>query len=222
MLRRIVACLAAASALALTPGPADARPHGHGGGHGGGFHGGFHGGYHGGFGALRGGYYGGYGWGYPLGFGWGGYGLRGYGFGYGGVGYGRFRPYYGGYATGYYSGTASGYYSPPVTYDDGSVAAAPENDDAAHIQLIVPENAAVWVDDQKMTQTGTEREFVSPPLDPGKTYTWSVRVRWTNAEGKVVDETRPIDVRANDWWTVDFTKPAPKERETNPPEAPKR
>jgi uncharacterized protein (TIGR03000 family) len=73
--------------------------------------------------------------------------------------------------------------------------------------MIVPANSQVIVDGVKTTSTGTSREFVSPPLTPGKTYLYTIDVRTTNSEGKVVDEVRKVQVRANDWWTVDFTKP---------------
>jgi uncharacterized protein (TIGR03000 family) len=79
--------------------------------------------------------------------------------------------------------------------------------------LLVPANAQVWFDGQPTTQTGTEREFASPVLTPGKTYTYAVRVRHTKDDGKVSDETRPIQVRANDRWVVDFTRPAPRMQE---------
>jgi uncharacterized protein (TIGR03000 family) len=74
--------------------------------------------------------------------------------------------------------------------------------------LIVPPNAEVWFDGAKTSQTGPEREFISPVLAPGKSYTYSVRVRSTSEDGRVSDETRDIHVRANDWWSVDFTRPA--------------
>ncbi len=226
--------LAAVLVLAATP-AADA---GHGGGHGGGFHGGGFGGYHGGFGGYRGGFggyrgvYGGYrglyGYrGYP-GF-WGGLGL-GYGLGYGLGGWGwggLYRPYYGYGGYGGYGGYAStgnnyysGYYSPQVntTVTVGSTQGQ-EPDNAAHLQLIVPPDAQVWFDGDKTTQTGTMREYVSPALPAGKTFTYDVRVEYRAPDGRMVDETRPIHVRANDWWTVDFTRPAPKTSEagTAPP-----
>jgi uncharacterized protein (TIGR03000 family) len=245
MSRRSFACLGgllAAGVLALAATPA-AEAHGggghggggHGGGgfHGGGFHGGFGGGY-GGFGRGFGGFGRGFGGFYPF---FGGLGL-GYGLGYGGLGW--YRPYYGyggyGYGAPYssdYYDYYSGYYAPPTTT---TVTVEPseeqQSDNAAHLQLIVPDNALVWFDGDKTTQTGPMREFVSPPLTPGKSFTYDVRVKYMKPDGQVVDETRPIHVRANAWWTVDFTKPTPKMpaaapqtpkgKQTPPPPEPKR
>jgi uncharacterized protein (TIGR03000 family) len=92
----------------------------------------------------------------------------------------------------------------------------PKQDGAARLMLLVPANAEVWFDGQLTTQTGTEREFVSPVLTPGKTYTYAVRVRYVKDDGKVSDETRSIQVRTNDRWVVDFTRPAPRMPETPP------
>jgi uncharacterized protein (TIGR03000 family) len=155
--------------------------------------------------------------GFGLGYGLGGYGLGGYGWG----GYG-YAPYYGGYGAGY----GSGYYSPDaaspavVTVPDGSapnVGAAPEEkppqDNAAHLQLIVPEDAEVYFDGVKTSKTGRVREFVSPVLTPGKSFTYVIEVRSGAATGKPVVDRREIHVGANDWFQIDFTKPAP----ANPP-----
>jgi uncharacterized protein (TIGR03000 family) len=79
--------------------------------------------------------------------------------------------------------------------------------------FVVPANATIWVEGVKTDQTGTQREFVSPELTPGKRFTYTVRVRSRADDGKVVDETRKVYVRAGDRWRVDFTKPAPKTKQ---------
>jgi uncharacterized protein (TIGR03000 family) len=158
---------------------------------------------------------GGFGLGYGL-----GYGLGSYGWG----GYGSYAPYYGGY--GGLPDYASGYYDPgaasPAIGDVPDVGApamgpAPEErppqDDAAHLQLIVPENAEVYFDGAKTSKTGRVREFVSPTLTPGQSYTYVIEVRSTGADGKPVVDRREIHVGANDWFMVDFTRPQP----ANPP-----
>ena len=85
----------------------------------------------------------------------------------------------------------------------------PAPDNAGHLQLIVPEGATVTVDGQKLSQTGPTREIVSPPVTPGKKYTYHITVRHTDAAGKVVEDTRDIHFQANDWFAIDFTRPAP-------------
>lgn len=152
------------------------------------------------------------------GLGLGGYGLGGYGLG----GYGLYQPYYGGVVA-----------SPTVVVaPPGGLAAAmappggtavppagaglppqtpPPPDNAAHLQLVVPDNAEVLFDGGKTTQTGTTREFLSPQLPPGKLFDYTITVRYNDANGKAVTDKRVIHVRANDWFRIDFTRPAPPE-----------
>ncbi len=214
---------------------------GHGGYHGGGFHyGGYYYPHHGyGFyGPYRPGLYAPYGFYRPyygfggigpglalggLGFGMGlglGYGLGSYGLG----GYGLYRPYYGGTTivnpttvvvtppggTGVPPVGGTGF--PPV----GGTGVPPGNqtpppDNAAHLQLLVPQNAEVLFNGDTTTQTGPTREFVSPPLTPGKPYDYTIVVRYPGTDGKPVTDRRVIHVRANDWFRIDFTQPAPPE-----------
>jgi uncharacterized protein (TIGR03000 family) len=166
-----------------------------------------------------------------LGFGLGlglGYGLGSYGAG----GYGLYRPYYGGTTivnptTVVVAPPAAGL--PPVggagvppvggagVPPVAGAAVPPGNqtppppDNAAHLQLVVPQNAEVVFNGDATTQTGTLREFVSPPLTPDKSYDYAILVRYPDANGKTVNDRRVIHVRANDWFRIDFTRPAPPE-----------
>jgi len=154
--------------------------------------------------------YGGYGYGGGYGgLGYGGYGYGGYGYPYG-YGYGSYAPSYSDYGYGYgYPSTDVinnyNYVSPALS----STPAQAPADNAIHLQLIVPENAQVLFNGAATTQTGTVREFVSPPLTPGQSYTYHVTARYTGADGRPVEETRDVVARPNDWYTVDFTQPAP-------------
>jgi uncharacterized protein (TIGR03000 family) len=186
--------------------------------HGGSFHGNaFHGGaWHGrgwgGWHGYRGGYYGnrGWGWGYP-------YGALGWGLGY---------PWYSGYAynpSDYYDMNPYDYDVSPGIYDygpdyavtppgyDSSVysqqpAAAPVADNQAHVRVIVPTDARVWFGATLMPESGTVRDFVSPPLTPGEPYTYQIKAQWID-NGREVTQTRTIEVTANAAVTVDFTQP---------------
>jgi uncharacterized protein (TIGR03000 family) len=71
----------------------------------------------------------------------------------------------------------------------------------------VPQNAEVLVEGSKTTTTGKVREFVSPPLDPGKNMIYSIHVRYTDVGGKKIEETHAIRVHANDRLDIDCTKP---------------
>jgi uncharacterized protein (TIGR03000 family) len=88
----------------------------------------------------------------------------------------------------------------------------PPTTNEAQLQLLVPEKAEVMVDGIKTRQTGTVRDFVSPPLTPGKNMTYTIAVRYTDADGKPVEETHSIRVRANDRLRIDCTKPSNTEQ----------
>ena len=54
-------------------------------------------------------------------------------------------------------------------------------------------------------QTGPDRSFSSPPLTPGKAYTYEVKARWMNS-GEPCSRADPgkVKVEANRTTTVDF------------------
>jgi len=174
---------------------------------------GYRGGYRGGYYGYRGGYYGrGY---YPY-HGWGYYGYRPYV----GIGIGIYVPYYDYVPPPVVVAPAPVVVQSPVVATPGAAPAPataeqqqqPPPDDAAHLQLLVPEGSEVWINGTRTTRAGTTREFVSPPLVPGKVYTFRITVRHPDASGKLVDDRRDFRIRANDWFSIDFTRPAPPER----------
>lgn len=222
-------CAAVAALAMLAP---RAMAHGPGGGHGGYHRGYYHGGHYGGFAPHGFGgfapYYGRgfyapyrygfyrpyYGYGSGLGLLGAGIGLGGLG-GYGLGGYGGYLPYYGGglgVASVPMMVNAASPTPPPAATPQSPGVTPPPPDNAAHLQLIVPTNAEVFFDGEKTTQAGPTREFVSPPLETDKVYNYRVRVRYSNSNGKAIDDARLIHVRANDWFRIDFTQPAPPEQ----------
>jgi uncharacterized protein (TIGR03000 family) len=76
---------------------------------------------------------------------------------------------------------------------------------AAFINLIVPSNAEVWFEGQKMELAGKYRQFESPPLSPGRDYAYGIQARW-NQNGEPVTESRRLIVRAGDRLMVRFTE----------------
>ena len=81
-------------------------------------------------------------------------------------------------------------------------------DNPASVRLIVPANAEVWFDGNRMSETGTVRDYVSPAaLVAGSEYYYQVRVR-SMKNGQPVDQTRKVIVRAGAVTTVDFTTQA--------------
>jgi uncharacterized protein (TIGR03000 family) len=76
------------------------------------------------------------------------------------------------------------------------------------IEVRVPADAEIWFDDSPTTQTGTIRQFVSPPLTPGHDYTYEVCARWTE-EGRPVSHNRRVAVHAGERVSVTFPEAAP-------------
>lgn len=88
----------------------------------------------------------------------------------------------------------------------------PPTPNRAHLRLLVPEKAEVVVEGVKTRKTGTVRDFISPPLTPGRNMTYTIVVRYTDAEGKPVEENHSVRVRANDRLRIDCTRPTNTEQ----------
>jgi uncharacterized protein (TIGR03000 family) len=86
---------------------------------------------------------------------------------------------------------------------------APEDGEGTcRVTVIVPADADVTFNGVETTVPGTERAFVTPPLKKGREFHYTVRARWTR-NGKPVDQTRKITVKAGTRVRVDFTGPEP-------------
>jgi uncharacterized protein (TIGR03000 family) len=119
-----------------------------------------------------------------------GYQSRGYSYGWGIAPYGRDDFY-------------RGYYFPPLV--PLTTAASP--DTRARIRLHLPADAEVWFEGHKTSQKGAVRDFYSPPLEPGKRFSYQVRARWTE-DGRPVERERTVRVHADSRAEVDLTAPA--------------
>jgi len=223
--------LAAATAL-LTPQVSEAQRRGGWGWGGGGWGGGGWGGnnwgigmgspYYGGYGGYgsgwgygypyRGGYYGGYGYGgptysaysYPYGYG----NYYGSPYVYGSTPYGS-TPYYDTTMSGTYGYGGQGYITPASYqqsfYPSGAQQQMPQDSNAAMIEVRMPADAELLVDGKRTQQTGPTRLFVTPPLTPGKTFTYELTVKRT---GDAVGQTREVQVQPGQRAVVDLTQPA--------------
>ncbi len=80
--------------------------------------------------------------------------------------------------------------------------ATPSN--TATIEVTVPADAWVWFDDTLMKQGGTERLFESPPLTPGKAYSYVITAQWHGPDGQDVVRKQQVTVRANESNNVEF------------------
>jgi uncharacterized protein (TIGR03000 family) len=185
------------------------------------------GGCYGGGGGCYGGGYGCYGGGYGC-YGGGGYGCCGGGYGYGGGGYGSM-PYAGGYY-GYspYSGAtyaeygAPGYSGSGMPYGYGVPAdqsryydqsnaerlGAPRAGEAPATLIVrLPADAKLTIEGAATTSTNDVRWFISPPLQAGKDYQYTLKAE-VMRDGKKVERTREVTVRAGQPAEVTFDLPA--------------
>ncbi len=126
--------------------------------------------------------------------------------------------YYSGYYNpGMYSTPANtGYYAPGFTGQyttsgtnmgyGGAYESSEENmnnPNAIAVNVRVPANAKVWFDNQPTQQQGSFRQFISPPVQPGKVYTYTIKAEWMD-NGQKVDKTKQVDVHAGDHFTLDM------------------
>lgn len=77
-------------------------------------------------------------------------------------------------------------------------------DQRASISVRVPSIATVWIGDEMTRETGRDRLFHSPPLDPDKRYLYTVRARWTDPDGKEHNQKTTVRVSAGNTSRVAF------------------
>ena len=92
---------------------------------------------------------------------------------------------------GYYYGSVSNDYS------YGALPTEPSGKRPVRINLRVPADAKIWFEGTQTGQTGTFRNFVSPPLEGGRDYAYQIRIQWKR-DGNDVSQTRQITVHAGD------------------------
>jgi uncharacterized protein (TIGR03000 family) len=157
-----------------------------------------------------------------------------YGYGLGGWGYPGYYParyydyfpqyspdvYSDNYSAATYSADAYSSSAPPGDYrafssPDSSVQAPQDpygpDPNFVMIGVRVPPDAEIWFEGQKTSQTGSFREFFSPPLDSDKSYTYEIRAKWFQ-DGTAVEQTRTVAVRAGQHVGVDFLAPPPRSK----------
>jgi uncharacterized protein (TIGR03000 family) len=81
-------------------------------------------------------------------------------------------------------------------------------DATALLRVQVPAEAEVWVSGQPTSQRGTQRQFVTPALVEGQTFSYDIRARWKQG-GKEMERMQSVTVHSGDRVTVDFLRAAP-------------
>jgi uncharacterized protein (TIGR03000 family) len=71
------------------------------------------------------------------------------------------------------------------------------------LNLTVPADAKIWVEGSPMGVGGGQRQFVSPPIQPGHEYTYDLQVSWKQ-DGHEVTQKRQITVHAGDVVNLTF------------------
>jgi uncharacterized protein (TIGR03000 family) len=81
----------------------------------------------------------------------------------------------------------------------------------AGIRVLVPADAEIFFDGERTTQKGTERLFITPPLQAGKKYHYDLLARWKE-DGKTVEQKRQVEVSGGTTVRVDLRAPLPKNK----------
>lgn len=90
---------------------------------------------------------------------------------------------------------------------------AQEEGNRAYMMAHLPEDAEIWFFDTPTKQRGAMREFMSPPLSLGKSYTYTIRAAWVE-DGRWVQQTHDFSIRPGDIHCIDLVKAGSAEEET--------
>jgi len=116
------------------------------------------------------------------------------------------------YRSGYYYPSDFTYQQPgyrSAAYPPDSAFDSMPSDQGARVlaNIRLPEaSAQLWIEGQEMSTQGLVRSFISPPLEAGARYTYTIKAQWTE-NGKPMEATRQVPVRPGQRVMVDFTAP---------------
>jgi uncharacterized protein (TIGR03000 family) len=77
---------------------------------------------------------------------------------------------------------------------------------AALITVRVPPHAQIWFSDHKTNEQGHMRQFVTPSLDKDNLFYYMLRASWDEGNGRKIDRSQKVLVRAGDRINVDFNR----------------
>lgn len=76
-----------------------------------------------------------------------------------------------------------------------------------YVKVLLPRaNADLKIEEQATHQTGASRLFVSPPLEPGRTFTYTLSATWQPNNYTTITRTKQVPVRAGQEIEVDLRK----------------
>jgi uncharacterized protein (TIGR03000 family) len=79
------------------------------------------------------------------------------------------------------------------------------------LEVRIQPDAELWIEGAKTVQRGDVREFISPPVQPGRSYTYEMMVKWMD-NGQERAQTRHIQVEPGRLVQVDLLR-APEEKQ---------
>jgi len=79
------------------------------------------------------------------------------------------------------------------------------------LNVRVPSEAQIWIDGDKTQQSGSFRRFLSPQLDQGKSYVYTIKGEWQQQNGQKITRTRKVTVRAGEAVDIDLGRPTQQE-----------
>lgn len=77
------------------------------------------------------------------------------------------------------------------------------------VDVNLPADADLWFNGTRTGQRGTYRTFVSPPMAPGRVYTYEIRARWEEG-GRPMSWRREYEVSPGDRLVVDVGSEGPE------------
>src|SRR5690348_6390786 len=84
---------------------------------------------------------------------------------------------------------------------------APDQERRATVIIRVHSSATLTVNDQPTQQKGERRSFISPPLEPGKKYSYTFVAEWMPRNNyETYKVTRKVEVQAGKEVEVDMSK----------------
>lgn len=107
------------------------------------------------------------------------------------------------YPYGYVPKSLRAYPSPWTPPRDFGPVVVMESEPVAYLEIQVPAEAEVWIDDTKTQQAGQARTFVTPPLASDKVFTYEIKAKW-NEDGKAVEQSQIVMVQAGKRVQVSF------------------